>query len=312
MRSTPIANICIAKYEEKYFSDNKRIGARIAIVLVALFIGMLPELIDANPLNEPERTYVVKKGDTLAQIARDHLGSSKRYKELVDLNNLKIEKINGIDYVWLKIGKVIKLSLTEEDALQKCWDLIVERIKKVRRIDLKTAPSYPAGLRITVTGKGKAEISGENIHLTLTNLGHIKKVLQWYSLWDFATATRSAAHERAKTPEQIIEYTKVLLALAEQESSYRNLPGKDGEYGWWQMKPSTAALLDDSVDYPTAEWLLQNDPTWAATCALDHLLWGKKKSGSWEGAFTFYNGGSNNPHLMEPYAKQVMKRLEEL
>jgi hypothetical protein len=187
----------------------------------------------------------------------------------------------------------------------------VKRIRKVRRIDLETPPWYPAGLRITITAKGKTEISGESIHLTLRNLDHIKKVLEWHSVWDFALATRRAAQERAKTPEQIIEYVKILMVLAEQESSYRSRPGKDGEYGWWQMKPSTAVLLDDSVDLSTAKWLLQNDPTWTANRVLEHLLWGKKINGSWEGAFTFYNGGPKNRLLKERYAKQVMKRLEE-
>lgn len=64
------------------------------------------------------------------------------------------------------------------------------------------------------------------------------------------------------------------------------------------MKPSSAVLLDDSVALPTAEWMLQNDPTWTASHVLDHPLWGKK-GGSWEGAFTFYNGGPKNKHLDE-------------
>jgi hypothetical protein len=287
---------------------NTRIGAMITVVVVGF---SLPGLTCPDPLSGPSQTYLVKKGDTLGQIAKHHLGSAERYKELAELNNLEIETIDRIDYVSLGVGQVIKLSLTEDDALQESWDLIVERIKEVRGIDLRTAPKYPPGLHITITTKGKTEITGQNIHLTLANLSHIKRVLEWYSLWDFALAIRSAASERARTPQQIIEYTKILLALAEQESSYRNIPGRDGERGWWQMKSSTAVLLDDSVDLPTAECFLQNDPTWTASRVLDHLLWGKKKNGSWEGAFTFYNGGSKNKHLDESYSKQVMKRLKE-
>lgn len=281
------------------------------IIMISLMVVILPGLPSAEVLTEPAQTYVVKKGDTLGQIARDYLGSAERYKELAELNNLKIEKIHGIDYIWLEIGQIVKLSMTKRDALQKSWELIVKRLRKVRGIDLRTAPRYPPGLHITITAKGKTEIAGDNVHLTLASLGHIKSVLEWHSLWDFALATRGAAYERAETPQQVVEYTKVLLALAEQESSYRNIPGRDGEYSWWQMKPSTAVLLDDSVDLPTAKWLLQNDPTWTTNRVLDHLLWGKKKNGSWEGAFTFYNGGPNNRHLKEGYAKQVLKHLEE-
>jgi len=287
-------------------------NARIGTMITAAVVGFsLPGLTCADPLSEPSQTYLVKKGDTLSQIAKDYLGSTEKYKQLAELNNLEIQTIDRIDYVWLRVGQVISLSLTEDDALQGSWDLIVERIKKVRGIDLRTAPKYPPGLHITITTKGETEITGQNIHLTLANLSHIKRVLEWYSLWDFALAIRSAAYERARTPQQIIDYTKILLALTEQESSYRNIPGRDGEYSWWQMKPSTAVLLDDSVDLPAAEWLLQNDPIWTASRVLDHLLWGKEKSGSWEGAFTFYNGGPKNVHLDESYSKQVMKRLEE-
>ena len=287
---------------------NTRIGAMITVAVAGF---LLPGLTCADPLSEPTQTYLVKKGDSLSQIAKDYLGSAEKYKELAELNNLEIETIDGIGYVWLRVGQAIKLSLTEDDALEGSWDLIVERIKKVRGIDLRTAPKYTPGLQITITTKGKTEITGQNIHLTLANLSHIKRVLEWYSLWDFALAVRGAAYERARTPQQIIDYTKILLVLAEQESSYRNIPGRDGEHSWWQMKSSTAVLLDDSVDLATAERLLQNDPTWTASRVLDHLLWGKEKSGSWEGAFTFYNGGPKNKHLDEPYSKQVMKRLKE-
>ncbi len=286
--------------------------ARIGPLIAGAVIGLsLHGSSFADPLSHPTQNYVVKKGDTLSQIARDYIGSAKKYKELAELNNLEVKTVDGIDYVWLREGQVIKLPLTEDGALQRSWDLIVERIKKVRDIDLRTAPKYPPGLHITVRTKGKTEINAQNIHFTLANLSHIKRVLEWYSLWDFALAIRSAAYDRANTPKQIIDYTKALLVLAEQESSYRNIPGRDGEFSWWQMKPSTAVLLDDSVDPASAEWKLQNDSTWTASRVLDHLLWGKKKSGSWEGAFTFYNGGPRNKHLDESYSKQVMKRLNE-
>jgi hypothetical protein len=279
-------------------------------ITTALVVLALQGLALADPLSDPTHAYVVKKGDTLTGIAKDYLGSSERYKELAELNKLKVNTVDGIDYVRLNVGQIIELPLTEEGALERSLALIVERIEKVRGTNLRTPPSYPPGLHITINREGKTEIVGRNTHLTLANLSHIRQVLEWYSLWDFAFATRNAAYERAQTPKQIIDYTKALLALAEQESSYRNIPGRDGEYGWWQMKPSTAVLLDDSVDLSQAEWLLQNDPQWTADRVLDHLLWGKKKSGSWEGAFTFYNGGPKNKHLDESYSDQVMNRLK--
>jgi nucleoid-associated protein YgaU len=273
-------------------------------------VGIPSRLMDSSLFNQSDQTYVVKKGDTLTQIARDYLGSAKKYKKLAELNGLEIKKVKGVDHVRLRVGQVIKLSLTRDEALQRSWELIVKRIDRVRRIDLRDAPDDPLGLHINGMPRGKALTSRQNIHVTLVNLSHFKRVLEWYALWDFALAMRNVASERAKTPAQVIEYTKILLALAEQESSFRNRPGRHGEYSWWQMKPSTAVLLDRSVDLGTAEWLLQSDPHWTANRVLDHLLWGKKKYRSWEGAFTFYNGGPVNRHLKGSYAKQVMNRLK--
>ena len=55
------------------------------------------------PAAQAAATYVVREGDTLADIAQKQLGSSKRWNELVKLNP-------GIDPKNLKIGKTIRLS----------------------------------------------------------------------------------------------------------------------------------------------------------------------------------------------------------
>jgi nucleoid-associated protein YgaU len=41
----------------------------------------------------------VKEGDTLTRIAKNYLGSAERYKELAELNKLKVNTVDGIDYV---------------------------------------------------------------------------------------------------------------------------------------------------------------------------------------------------------------------
>jgi nucleoid-associated protein YgaU len=50
----------------------------------------------------PQRTYVVKGGDTLEGIARRELGSPTRVKEIVELNAIE-------DAGMVKIGQVLKL-----------------------------------------------------------------------------------------------------------------------------------------------------------------------------------------------------------
>jgi len=54
------------------------------------------------PPAAPARTYVVKSGDTLYDIARQELGSSSRAKEIVELNAIT-------DDSKLKIGQVLTL-----------------------------------------------------------------------------------------------------------------------------------------------------------------------------------------------------------
>lgn len=52
------------------------------------------------------KTYTVKWGDTLWDIAKEH---NTTYQTLAKINNLDIVKKNGQDYVYLTVGQVIKL-----------------------------------------------------------------------------------------------------------------------------------------------------------------------------------------------------------
>lgn len=47
------------------------------------------------------KTYKVKKGDTLSEIAQNELGNANRYKEIMSLNGLKTTLI--------KVGQILKL-----------------------------------------------------------------------------------------------------------------------------------------------------------------------------------------------------------
>lgn len=52
---------------------------------------------------EPEKTYTVKSGDTLWNIAKQQLGDGSKYKELASLNNISSPN-------FLTVGQVLKLS----------------------------------------------------------------------------------------------------------------------------------------------------------------------------------------------------------
>ena len=49
--------------------------------------------------------YIVKKGDTLGKIAREHLGSFSRYNEIMKINGLTTTVIYPKQVLWLPAGK---------------------------------------------------------------------------------------------------------------------------------------------------------------------------------------------------------------
>ncbi|MGQ0614755.1 MAG: LysM peptidoglycan-binding domain-containing protein [Planctomycetaceae bacterium] len=56
----------------------------------------------SSPAAESGRTYQVQEGDDLSTIARKHLGSARRYREILQLNP-------GLDARRLRIGQTIRL-----------------------------------------------------------------------------------------------------------------------------------------------------------------------------------------------------------
>lgn len=60
---------------------------------------------ESKPAAKPApRTYTVKSGDTLGKIAQRHLGASKRWREILDLNKSKLDDENSI-----QVGMVLAL-----------------------------------------------------------------------------------------------------------------------------------------------------------------------------------------------------------
>ena len=66
---------------------------------------------DKNP-NKGKKTYTVKKGDSLWEIAKKYMGDGSRYKELYSLNKSTIDKANskyGNSKYTIYSGQVLKL-----------------------------------------------------------------------------------------------------------------------------------------------------------------------------------------------------------
>lgn len=62
------------------------------------------ELVAPKPAGPAERTYTVKAGDTLGLIAKSQLGTSKRWKDILDFNRKTLERDDQ-----LKVGMVLKI-----------------------------------------------------------------------------------------------------------------------------------------------------------------------------------------------------------
>ena len=67
------------------------------------------------------KTYTVKKGDTLWDIAEDELGDGFRYKEIKALNGLKTDT--------LQIGQVLKLPNPSETSSER-YERIGRQVEK--------------------------------------------------------------------------------------------------------------------------------------------------------------------------------------
>jgi nucleoid-associated protein YgaU len=77
----------------------KEVVAEIAVVAPAK-----PAATAAKPAATAEKTYTVKAGDTLSQIAKDHLGSAGSYMKIFEMNK---DVLSDPDRI--KPGQVLRL-----------------------------------------------------------------------------------------------------------------------------------------------------------------------------------------------------------
>jgi len=193
-------------------------------------------------------TYTVQKGDTLSGIAQRFLGDWRRYKELAELNNLTIETINGMDYVWLKIGQHIRLrtkwKLHTETAEAILYDMLRERVGMFRHPEFsdtmltssifKQIQDDISRMDLSTSYRFKQELRGA-VELLLDMADHYEAWMIAENLHYAIAATLPPGH----TAEEWANRTLLVMALIEIESGYRNVRGQHGELGWYQVKPGT-------------------------------------------------------------------------
>ncbi|HBL40500.1 MAG TPA: hypothetical protein DDY98_02595 [Ruminococcaceae bacterium] len=94
-------------YTHKYFYPKKNCPAYILphwstfLSTVQKYYNAITGKAIAPKAETSGRTYTVKKGDTLWQIAHTQLGKGSRYAEIAKLNNIKGNTV--------KVGQVLKL-----------------------------------------------------------------------------------------------------------------------------------------------------------------------------------------------------------
>lgn len=211
-------------------------GVVLGFALCALLTGVITKIDDAWGAEKALR-HVVVRGDTLSGIAERYLGDYRKYHYLAEINDLKIERIGEIDYVWLKIGQTIYL----EPKIT-----VPPRMKKAIAGDtiVNTITSIFSG-RYGMTYEGQTDVDRK------WALAPVRTVEEGTSTEDIrrlfkASLRRSEWVDMVETWEAIMMNAEVaddalfLAAVVEAESDFRNVNGSHGEIGVMQIKPQTA------------------------------------------------------------------------
>ena len=98
-------------------------------------------------------TYKIKSGDTLIKISKSQLGSSEKYKELAEINNININSI-------LKVGQVLKLPCKNPQSQGKDINKTIKIIKPLPKWKAKSG-SYFTDVVKNWAKKAKYEVIKE-------------------------------------------------------------------------------------------------------------------------------------------------------
>lgn len=285
------------------------------ISLIIYFLAMILLIIlfsfaDAHPAT----FHTVVKGDTLSGIAKQHLGSWQKWKDLAKLNNLTTEWRKGIPYVLIRPGQFIRLQsvwtgerisdyrmntirLLEREIFRMAGIYKIPKIisnTKIK-IDLLIDPANQYDLRI-------AQIQIKNI---LKDLANKERLNMAYEVFSYSALMplyffddRDCVAER-KT-------AVLLMAMMSIESYGRFVEGQHGELGIYQQKPETfmRAMGYKEEDLPEIKEMMMTSHYATMKCAIKLLERGRNPSD----ALMRYNGGQDK----KAYARKVMKAFYEI
>lgn len=301
----------------------------IGLILVGFILAFISQ---ASAMGNPD-TYIVQRGDTLSGIAEKVFGDYKKWRELADINGLKVTDIvirgKKYSHVLIVPGQILKLKLYRDMTLSESIDILNDLL--MQRVKMFGHPQYANTEDALSAFKNYQE---ELYHTTLSEVYELKRNLhklmsemkiayEDYCMLVVAEKLISATllslpPDSYLEPEKAVTRVLQIMALLEIESGYRNVRGKHGEIGWYQVKPTTwvyySNLLAESF-YPDIEPLFEGTSdvmeedfflatVWSAWL-MRYLI---ETEGDYFRAMKRYNNGSER----EAYATKVDRRFLHL
>lgn len=250
----------------------------------------------------PSCVHIVQKGDTLAKISKQHLGSCNWWPKLAELNGLENPHL-------IHPGQKILLAepLTDQErehiTSRVIWDKMIKTFKVVHGRTFDNPDDSRAWafepLNIVDRQMPTPQIRGL--------LREVATRLEWTDL----TSIHRAIMAETKNPEEAL----LLASLVDHESNYRNAEGIHGEIGPCQVMPSTGlSVLKNSsgisikvhAEGPVDMLWNVRVNVWVAWTHFNNLL--KRVKGNVFKALQRYNG-HGEPTII--YARSVMSGYEK-
>ena len=260
------------------------------IFFIAFIVGFA---VDCDAAEIHSNYVIVEKGDSLSAISKEVFGTTKEWKKIQEMNNIKGTKI----HVGQKLYFAVELS--EERQLVIANAAAYEYMKKwFRRRHGHRGYTIENNSYEWVV----APIIDQRSPQIHYNISETKRRAEWIDLVEVKLSIAAIA----KTPEHVL----IMTALSEQESGYRNLDGTHTEKSPFQIKPTTAAHylkgeLPTENGFSIESWLedILNSAYASYTILKGHGL-DKKPLRK---VIERYNAGSKK----KEYASSVLKRYEK-
>ena len=285
---------------------NETIPYTAWFILLFIFILLLfhPDAFSA--------THVVVKGDTLSGIAQKELGSWRKWKDLAEWNELKVEWKKGVPYVLIRPGQKIRLESQWTDEKIERYRLDTKYLLRreiFRMVGITRIPSPKISGRISLlidtSNQYELRAAQKRIRGILKDLADRERLLMAEEVFSYSASM--PLHFFKDEPWIAKRKMAVLLmAIMATESHGRFVKGEHGERGVYQIKPETfmLAMGYKKEDLPDIEKALMTSHYAAMKCAIKLL----KRGSSPYDALKRYNAGPDK----SAYALRVMRIFHKI